>query len=67
MVTWGGNVDADINGHPDVLHEGRDIDVCVVPSKDVDLEGHMPVLGVFVDIKGPIMSLENGRRVIAGP
>ena len=56
MVTWGGNVDADINGHPDVLHEGRDIDVCAVPSKDVDREDHLSVLWVLMDVKDPIMS-----------
>ena len=46
-----------MNGHLDVLHDGRCIDVCAVPPKDMTLEDYLPVLGVLVVVKDPIMSL----------
>ena len=57
MFRLGWNVDPDMNGHPDVLHDGCCIDVCAVPPKDMTLEDYLPVFGVLVVVEDPIMSL----------
>ena len=45
MFSLGWNLDPDIDGHPGVLHEGRGVDVCAVPTKDVKLDNRLPALG----------------------
>ena len=66
MFNQGWNPDPHINGHPGVLHEGRGTGVCTVTPKDMKLQDHVRALGVLVDMKDPIVSLDKSWRVIAG-
>ena len=60
MFSLGWNVDPDMNGDPDVLHDGCCIDVCAIPPKD-----YLPVLGVLVFVKDHIMCVRKSIMCLA--